>query len=150
AIPAAQSTALARQLVAPVTIVVGRYAQDVAELAIDVFRLERSASDDAVVVRRAAFTPLHGNRWAVARKYLTAAESAADPWRPGRNPFAQFVGADGGDVLFHGIDLAAAQVALGHAMAYHHALYGVLAEVQLHVDVTQTHSGGWLRRSYTT
>jgi hypothetical protein len=148
-ISAAQSTALARQVLAPVVIVVGRFAADAAELAIDVYRLERR-SDDTIVVSRSAFTPLHGNRWAAARKYLTAEEAAGDPNRVGRNPFARFQSAVPGDALFHGIDLAGAQTALGLAIAYFHAHAGALAQVQLHIDVTQTHSGGWLRRTYTT
>ena len=144
---AAQTTGLARQLVAPVVVVIGRYAVDAAELAVDVYRLERS-SDDQIVVERSAFVPAHGNRWAVARKYLTASEAASDPLRPGRNPFARFDA--GTDPLFHGIDIAAAETAVAHAMTYFHAHYGVFARVQLFVDVTQTHSGGWLRRTYTT
>ena len=35
-------------------------------------------------------------------------------------------------------------------MVHYRAAFGVLAVVQLHVNVTQTHTGGWLRRTYTT
>jgi hypothetical protein len=147
-VAAAQLTRVARRFAGPLVVVVGRLAPDAAQLALDVYRIERTPGDQ-VVVRRAPFTPWHGNRWAAARKYLTPAEAAADPARAGRNPFGKFAGA-ADDPLFGHIDAAGAAVALGHAMVHYRAQYGVLAVVKLHVAVTQTHTGGWLRRTYTT
>jgi len=146
-ISAARATALARRLIAPVTVVVARYAVDAAELAVDIYRLERGTNDD-VAVWRASFAPRHGNRWAAAGRYLSPGE-ASTPGRVGRNPFARF-DAGVGDNLFHGIDLAAAQTAIGHAMTYYRAQFGILGVVQLHIDTTQTHSGGFFHRTYRT
>jgi hypothetical protein len=148
---AAATSQLARELQAPLHLVIGRLALDSGDLVVDVLRVGYGRDGQgrpAFNVWRAPFTPQHGRRWAAQRAYLTADERAVRS-RPGRDPFAVFAGADA-DPLFHEIDVVGAQVVLGHATTLYEAPYALLALVALDPQVTQTRSGGLLRRRVTT
>ncbi len=123
------------------------YAPHEATLRVRVVRVERGV-DGRVRSALADFTPDHGERWAAARHYL-AADEAADPARPGRNPFAAFRGTQPGDPVFRDIGWTAAQVVVGHAMRLHHSAIGYVAWMDTRWTRSQTQSGGWLRRRVT-
>jgi hypothetical protein len=149
---AAGASALLRSLQGPVHVVLGRWSERTGELAIDVLRLQRAPGAGAQVVQvlSSPFTPAHGARWAAARAYLAPDEALADPARPGRNPFAAFAGADPSDPVFHRAGLAAAEVAVGHAMSHYRAALGLLALTGVDARMSQSSGGNILRRTYTT
>lgn len=146
-LPGAQASRLVAGLPHAQAAVFAVYAPQDATLRVRVVRVERTP-DARVRAAIADFTPDHGERWAAARHYL-APHEAADPARPGRNPFAAFRGSAAADPVFRDIGWTAAQVAVGHAMRLHHAAVGYVAWMDTRWSRTQSASGGWLRRRVT-
>lgn len=127
--------------------VYARYDPASAQLRVFVNRVEVLPTGAARSLI-ADFTPHHGRWWAAARTYLTPVE-AADPQRAGPDPFAAFAG-DLTDPVFHGINWAAAQVAVGHAMRRYRAVLGLIAVARERLDVQTSEDGNLFRKTVTT
>lgn len=138
-----EAVALATLLPSNTPWVVGRYTPETAELRIDIYRVERSGDNVAIMV--APFTPAHGDYWKASGAYITAAQRANNV--EGKNPFAAFK--DTSDGNFHNISFGAARVALGHAVRMAQAPVGVMAFV--YTDLKhKTKKSGTFRKKYTT
>lgn len=105
--------------------VAARYNPLNAELVIDIFKLQKTLSVSGLRVQlmHARFGPEHGEHWQAAGAYIDPAARRAGEL--GRNPFAAFAGPE--PDVFVGISLAAAQVAVGHAMRMAQSPFAALA-----------------------
>lgn len=129
-------------------MVFATYSPENAQLRIRVVKAERH-TDGRIRSYLGDFTAHHGERWAAQRHYLSPAE-AADPIRPGRNPFAVFRPTDETDPVFYNIGWSAAQVAVGHAMRLYNAPAGFIAMTDTRWTQVVTRSGNVLRQRVDT
>lgn len=135
------------------TVVFARYVGTVNALRITAVQM-RAFPDGTIRVLKGDYTPWHGERDKAFGKYRTAADKAAGI--DGYNPFEAFkardaVGQpDATNPAFVDLDLAAAQVAVGHAVKHFRADYGVLSTAELSMDRQTSTSGGLLRKRVTT
>jgi hypothetical protein len=108
-----------------VPFVVGRYNPLNAELAVDIFKLQKTLkpAGTEVTLLHARFGPEHGEYWQAAGAYVSPDAHRAG--EVGLNPFARFIGPE--EDIFTGISLPAAQVAVGHAMRLVQAPFAALA-----------------------
>lgn len=118
-------------------------------LRVDIFKLEKTISggEQRAGLYRATFTPSNGDFWKASRSYIHPDAYKAGN-TPGVNPFSRFVGS--GDDMFHGISLAGARVAIGHAMRYAGAPIGVLQVAETRMNSETQKSGNAFRKKVTT
>lgn len=127
-------------------IVFARYSPENAELRISMVKVERGF-DGKIRTYLGDYTPHHGESFKAYRNYLTADEKH-DVYRAGYNPFEPFKG-DRRDPIFHDINWAGAQVAVGHAMRANRAVVAFIAVPQTRFAQSQSCSGGLLRKKCT-
>ncbi len=132
-----------RQLRTAQTLLIGRYSPQVAELSVQVLRVERRR-DGSIYVSTAPFTPHHGELWRAYGQFRTAMERAQR--LPGYNPFEVHRGQTD-DPVFHQVSAAAAQVAMGQAMRQAGALTGWLAVSDHRLVTSSQTSSGLFRRT---
>jgi type II secretory pathway pseudopilin PulG len=103
--------------------VLGRYNPMTNELAVDIFKLQKSMQPGGARVRmlHARFAPEHGEHWEAHGAYIDPASHQRG--ERGLNPFAHY----GTNDTFENITLAGAQVAVGHAMRMVQAPFAALA-----------------------
>ncbi len=129
----------------PITLIVGRYSPQTAQLRVQALRLERRP-DGAAYVSLADFTPWHGEYLRAYGRYRTLAEQTSGA--PGYNPFNAHRG-DAQDPIFHRMTFAAAQVAMGLAMRTHDSVFGWLAVSDYQFKTMSTTVGGLFFRTVT-
>jgi len=133
---------------ANVPYIFARYNPLDGTLRVDVFKLEKTIVNGARTagLYRATFTPSNGDFWKASRSYIHPDAYKAGN-TPGVNPFATFIG---GDDYFHGIGMAGAQVAIGHAMRYAGAPLAVLQVADAKTATETQKSGNAFRKKVTT
>jgi hypothetical protein len=133
---------------ANVPYIFARYNPLDGTLRVDIFKLEKTVENGVrrAGVYRATFTPSNGDFWKASRSYIHPDAYKAGN-TPGVNPFARFIG---GDDYFHGIGMAGAQVAIGHAMRYAGAPLAVLQVAETRTGTETQKSGNAFRKKVTT
>lgn len=129
-----------------VPFVFGRYNPGALELRVDIFKIEKT--NGVMRMMQAPFTPAHGDAFAAAMTYATAADRA-NGYSPGVNPFARYQHV-GQDAFYNAGSLETAKVALSLAMRMSGASIGLLAQSHTRPNQTITKSGGWLKKTVTT
>jgi hypothetical protein len=135
------------------TVVFGRYVSGTNSLRITAVQM-RAFPDGTIKTLKADYTPWTGERLKAYGMYRTQAEINAGV--DGYNPFEAFKPRDASGNLdqtnpsFQNLDVAAAQVAMGHAIRHFRADYGVFSAAELGMDRNVSTSGGLLRKKITT
>jgi hypothetical protein len=145
-IEASELASIAATFPVNVPYVVGRYNPLDSTLRIDLFKLERvlSGTTSKAGLYQAQFGPSHGDIWKAARSYISPSEFKAGTV-PGVNPFAAFQ--TPGNDNFSNISLAAAQVAVGHAMRLTGTPFALLAVSQPRVSSREESTSSWFKKT---
>lgn len=131
-------------------MIIGLFNPDEAQLRIFVFQM-KSLPSGQIKVFLNSYTPHHGERMRAAREYMTAAEKA-NLNAAGNNPFfGNRSTTDEQDPTFYNCGAGCMPVAIGHAMRYHNATYGLISQTELSMDDPEVRtSGGFFFKSVTT
>lgn len=117
--------------------------------------------DNRIHIYAADWTPWHGRDWMKVRAHLTNGEKMNQA-REGNSPFRLFQSdpsagmmATAGtpathDPLWHNISMQGVQVALGLAMQYHRANFGIIYIPDTRFEQSQSCSSGVLKKKCTT
>lgn len=140
-------------------IVFARYFMEKAELRVQAFRVIRTP-DHVVHMQIADWTPWHGVLFERDRYFMSAAEKQ-NPYNIGHDPLARFGNPSilaqsptsaqnfwlRTDPVFYNISWAAAQVAVGLAMAHYRSTIGFISLPKLRIDQKVETSGSVLRKT---
>lgn len=125
--------------------VLGRYNPMTNELAVDIFKLQKTVKPGGarVSMLHARFSPEHGEHWEAHGAYIDPASHQRG--ERGINPFVHY----GTNDTFENISFAGAQVAVGHAMRMVQAPFGAFVTFTPNIRIEKKKKKSLLRKKIT-